>query len=177
MNCIQQTKPACRLVAGVLWASFPGVGTAQVSPDEAVSTSNVAPDEPSLIDRESLEAFLDPLVDRCLDKFHVPGVVVVVVQDGQMVIAKGYGYADVGKKIPVDPVTTLFRVASVSKPFTATAVMQLAARGLISLQDDVTVMPGEQDRAAFEPCWCMAAETDSATLRQPFWRLRVRSVS
>ena len=56
-----------------------------------------------------------------LDKFHLPVVVVVVVQAGETVIAKGYGYADLEKKTAVDPDKTLFRVASVSEPFAATA--------------------------------------------------------
>ena len=138
MICMLRAKVSGRLITRMFAMALPAVCVAQVPADEALSTSRVILAEPSLIDRESLEAFLDPLVARCLDKFHVPGVVVVLVQDGQTVIAKGYGYADVGKKIPVDPGRTLFRVASVSKSFTATAVMQLAERGLIDLQDDVT---------------------------------------
>ena len=136
--CMLRAKVSGRLITRMFAMALPAVCVAQVPPDEALSASRSILDDPSLIDRESLEAFLDPLVARCLDKFHVPGVVVVVVQDGQTVIAKGYGYADVGKKIPVDPDKTLFRVASVSKPFTATAVMQLAERGSLNLQDDVT---------------------------------------
>ncbi|MCH7591964.1 MAG: hypothetical protein IH989_04170 [Planctomycetes bacterium] len=73
MNCIQQTRIPCRIVVGLFWASLTGVCGAQVPPTDAVSTSHVTLAEPSLIDRESLEAFLDPLVGRCLDKFHVPG--------------------------------------------------------------------------------------------------------
>ena len=138
MICILRAKVSGRLITRMFAMALPAVCVAQVQPDKALSSSRVILAESSLIDRDSLEAFLDPLVARCLDKFHVPGAVVVVVQDGQTVIAKGYGYADVGKKIPVDPDKTLFRVASVSKPFTATAVMQLVERGSINLQDYVT---------------------------------------
>ena len=114
------------------------IGVAQTAQDHSESSSAATREAPTPIDADTLEAFLDPLVARCLDRFHVPGVVVVVVHEAQTVIAKGYGYADFEKKTPVDPDKTLFRVASVSKPFTATAIMQLAERGSISLQDHVT---------------------------------------
>ncbi len=62
---------------------------------------------------------------------------VVVVKDGQVLLAKGYGYADVEKRIPVDAEHTLFRPGSVTKLFTWTAVMQLVEQGKIDLQADV----------------------------------------
>lgn len=67
----------------------------------------------------------------------VPGAVFVVVKDGKVLLQKGYGYADVEKKIPVDPEKTLFRIASVSKVFTAAAVMQLVEQGKMELNRDV----------------------------------------
>ncbi|MFM8534416.1 MAG: serine hydrolase domain-containing protein, partial [Acidimicrobiia bacterium] len=59
----------------------------------------------------------------------VAGAVVTIVKDGKVLVVKGYGYADVKKRSPVDPQTTLFRQASVSKLFTATAVMQWVEAG------------------------------------------------
>ena len=67
----------------------------------------------------------------------VAGAVVTIVKDGKVLVAKGYGYADVKKRTPVDPQTTLFRQASVSKLFTATAVMQLVEAGRLDLDKDV----------------------------------------
>ena len=60
-----------------------------------------------------------------------------MVKDGQVLLQKGYGYADVEKKMPVDPEQTLFRPGSVSKLFTWTAVMQLVERGKLDLDADV----------------------------------------
>jgi len=63
--------------------------------------------------------------------------VVVVVKDGKTIFTKGYGYGDIEKKTPVVPNKTIFRIGSITKVFTATAVMQLADRGKISLEDDI----------------------------------------
>ena len=89
------------------------------------------------IDPQELEAFLDNLMAAEMAEQHIPGAVVAVVQDGSLLLAKGYGYADLEGQIPVDPERTLFRVGSVSKLFTWTAVMQLLEQGKLSLDTDV----------------------------------------
>jgi CubicO group peptidase (beta-lactamase class C family) len=53
-----------------------------------------------------------------IERGDVAGGVVAIVKDGALVFAKGYGYADVAKKLPVDAERTLFRPGSVSKLFT-----------------------------------------------------------
>jgi CubicO group peptidase (beta-lactamase class C family) len=68
---------------------------------------------------------------------HIPGAVVSVVKDGQVLFQKGYGFADLEKQIPVDPAETLFRIGSVCKLFVWTAVMQLVEQGKLSLDADV----------------------------------------
>ncbi len=62
---------------------------------------------------------------------------VSVVKDGKVLFAKGYGYSDVEKKVPVSPDTTLFRPGSISKLFTWTSVMQLVEQGKLDLDRDV----------------------------------------
>lgn len=79
----------------------------------------------------------DPIFAEQMAKLHIAGAVVAVVQDGKILFTKGYGYADVEKKTPVVPDKTIFRIGSITKVFTATAVMQLADRGRINLKDDV----------------------------------------
>lgn len=66
-----------------------------------------------------------------------PGVAVAVVHAGRVVCAKGYGMADVEKQSPMTPATRV-RLASVTKSFTAIAVLQLADRGALTLSDPVT---------------------------------------
>ncbi|MFK0522451.1 serine hydrolase [Paenibacillus illinoisensis] len=85
---------------------------------------------------ESAEAFLDTFFDSAEAKAQYVGASVVVVKDGQVLAEKGYGYADQESKTPVDPKSTAFRVASVSKTFTAAAVMQLVEQGKVDLQAD-----------------------------------------
>ncbi len=84
-----------------------------------------------------VEAWLDGLVPNALHAGDVAGAVVAVVKGDQVLLEKGYGYADYDKRVPVDPKGTLFRWGSVSKLFTWTAVMQLVEQGKIDLDTDV----------------------------------------
>ena len=67
----------------------------------------------------------------------LPGIVVGVVADQQLVWAQGFGFANVAEKRPMTPATK-FRMASHSKLFTATAIMQLREQGKIRLDDPVS---------------------------------------
>lgn len=70
-----------------------------------------------------------------------PGASVLVIRDGRVTYMKGYGLADVAKRIPVTPETN-FRLASLSKQFTAMAIMQLVADGKIRFDDSLaTLLP------------------------------------
>ena len=86
---------------------------------------------------KELEEFLAAHLAEQMSAWHVPGVVLVVVKDGKIFFAQGYGYADAEGKLPIVPERTVFRVGSVSKVFTATAVMQCAERGKLDLHGDV----------------------------------------
>jgi CubicO group peptidase (beta-lactamase class C family) len=84
-----------------------------------------------------VDAYVDGLVPYALRRADMAGAVVVVVKDGQVLFQKGYGVADVKTGRPVDPNTTMFRPASISKLFTWTAVMQLVEQGRLDLDRDV----------------------------------------
>jgi hypothetical protein len=86
---------------------------------------------------QEMEAFLDDFFEAKMAELLIPGAAIIVVQDGQVFLTKGYGYADVARQTPVDPAKTAFRAGSISKLFTWTAVMQLAERGLLDLDADV----------------------------------------
>jgi CubicO group peptidase (beta-lactamase class C family) len=86
-----------------------------------------------------LENFFDGLMTDHLRSNHVAGAVVAVVKDGKPVFSKGYGYADYAHKRPVSPDSTLFRIGSISKTFTWTAVMQLVQQGKLDLDEDVNI--------------------------------------
>lgn len=89
------------------------------------------------LDKADVEAWLDGFLPYALEKGKIPGAVVVVVNGDGTVLQKGYGYADVAKRTPVSPETTLFRPGSVSKLFTWTAVMQQVEAGKLDLDKDV----------------------------------------
>ncbi len=88
-------------------------------------------------DPSELETFLDAFFAEQMEALHIPGAVVVFVKDGEVFLAKGYGFADLENQIPVDPDQTLFRAGSVSKLFAATAIMQLAEQGRLIMDDPV----------------------------------------
>ncbi|MGL5930811.1 MAG: serine hydrolase, partial [Dermatophilaceae bacterium] len=90
--------------------------------------------------RADVDAWLDEVVPAALDSADVAGAGVAVVHDGQVLTTRGFGAADTGDgraPVPVDPKDTLFRVGSVSKLFTATAVMQLVEAGRVDLDTEV----------------------------------------
>jgi CubicO group peptidase (beta-lactamase class C family) len=89
------------------------------------------------IDPKALETLVDGVMTAEMAKQQIPGAAFVLVEDGRVVLAKGYGLADVEKKKPVDPAKTIFPIASITKVFTATAVVQLADRGKLDLDADV----------------------------------------
>jgi CubicO group peptidase (beta-lactamase class C family) len=86
---------------------------------------------------DDVGAFMDGLVPYGIEHGDVAGGVVVIVKDGKILFAKGYGFADVAKRAPVIPDQTLFRPGSVSKLFTWTAVMQQVEAGKLDLDTDV----------------------------------------
>ena len=65
-----------------------------------------------------------------------PGIAVLVVHEGNVLLRRGYGMANLEHKIPITP-TTVFDIASVSKQFTGMAIAMLIDQGLISGTDDI----------------------------------------
>lgn len=97
--------------------------------------SSVATRRP--LERRDVEAWLDGYMPYALQRGDIAGAVVVVVKDGQVLLKKGYGFADVATRRPVDPDSTAFRPGSVSKLITWTAVMQQVEEGRIDLDRDI----------------------------------------
>ncbi|GAA1403653.1 serine hydrolase [Pseudonocardia kongjuensis] len=84
--------------------------------------------------RADVDAWLDGLLPAALERSGIAGAAVAVVHDGEVLTARGFGHAG---SAPVDPDRTLFRVGSVSKVVTATAVLQQVEQGRIDLDADV----------------------------------------
>jgi N-acyl-D-amino-acid deacylase len=81
-------------------------------------------------------AAYDDLMSAFMRKHDPPGAALAVTYHGRLVYARGFGFADLEKKEPVRP-ASLFRIASLSKPFTATAVMHLVEKGKLKLDERV----------------------------------------
>jgi CubicO group peptidase (beta-lactamase class C family) len=113
------------------------VASSPPAPEPNVTSAEVQNSDTKPLTREDAEAWLDGFLPYALATGDVAGAVVVVVKDGATLLQKGYGYADVESRKPVDPATTLFRPGSISKLTTWTAVMQLVEQGKLDLDADV----------------------------------------
>ncbi len=113
-------------------AAAPAAPQASPLPAAPAATPAGAP-----LTAEDLDTWLDGYLPYALRVDDIAGAVVVVVKDGAVVTERGYGFADVAKRTPVDPQLTLFRPGSVSKLFTWTAVMQQVEQGRIDLDADI----------------------------------------
>jgi CubicO group peptidase (beta-lactamase class C family) len=97
------------------------------------------PGAAAVLTRQDIDSWLGGYMPFALERGDLAGAVVVVVKDGKVLTQRGFGYADLAKRTPVDPDRTLFRPGSVSKLFTWTAVMQQVEAGKIDLDKDVNV--------------------------------------
>lgn len=111
--------------------SLAGAVPAQDSP--APSDGASGPTDPV-----EIEAFFDGWITRALEEEDVPGASLAVVRDGEVLVAKGYGSANVADDRPADG-DTLFRIGSISKVLTWIAVQQLVDEGALDLDQDVNV--------------------------------------
>ena len=98
-------------------------------------TAPATPTPPEMTTAD-VEAFLDGYLPGALNTAKIPGAVVSVVKDGEVVTVRGYGYTDVEAKTPVTK-DTLFRVGSVSKIPTTIAALQLVEQGKLDLDADI----------------------------------------
>lgn len=130
---------SCRLLGLGLFAALtalsPGVA-ARAPAAPLAKTQAIVPLAPAMT-KADVDAWLDGYMPYALKRGDAAGAVVVVVKDGKVLTQRGFGYADVGARRPVDPETTLFKQASVSKLITWTAVMQLVEQGKIDLDRDI----------------------------------------
>jgi CubicO group peptidase (beta-lactamase class C family) len=131
----RRVRPAPRpaAVAPPAAAATPATAPATIVPPPA-PVAGVAP-----LPAPQLEAFVDGVVRRAMSRDHIAGVTISVVQNGQVVLKKGYGFANLGQHKAVDPDKTLFRVASISKTFTWIALMNEIEAGRMRLDGPVNL--------------------------------------
>lgn len=105
---------------------LPGLIAILLSPAPAVHAAGL----------DGIEAVVDAAMAAGMKEEQIPGAAIIVVRDGAVVFAKGYGKADLESGRPFSPDGTIFPIASVSKLFTATALMQLVDSGAVELAAD-----------------------------------------
>lgn len=88
-------------------------------------------------DSQALESYMDGLIQTYMKENNIAGATLGIVKDGDAILLKGYGYADIEAQVEVDPQETLFRIGSISKMFVWTAIMQLAEEGKLDLETDI----------------------------------------
>ncbi len=111
---------------------------------------------------ESEQAAIHALARGFMDQFSVPGLSVAIARRGKLVLRQGFGLADKEAGTPVTP-DHLFRIASVSKPLTATAIFSLIDQGHLGLDDRVF---GGQGRLKFDFGKAHPAKIEEITVRQ-----------
>ncbi|HEY1190620.1 MAG TPA: serine hydrolase domain-containing protein [Gemmata sp.] len=140
-------------LASVALASAGGLRPAPGAESEVQATGTADP---------NLSPF-DTLFTSFLPEHKIPGAAVAVTRSGKLVYARGFGLADAEKKAPVRP-DALFRIASVSKPVTAVAVLMLVERKKLKLDDPVLkyvkLKPAPANGADVDARW------DKVTVRQ-----------
>lgn len=124
------------------------------APSPAVSTSEkpipITPSQSAHpLEKVDLEAFFDGILPIQLERADIAGATVLVMKDGQLLLKKGYGYSDLSKKKLVDPDSSMFRLASISKLFTWISVMQLVEQGKLNIDTDVNQYLDFQIKPAF----------------------------
>lgn len=103
------------------------------APAQQQSATSTAPE----LTAESIQRFFDAAFATQIQDHRIVGAVVSVVHKGEVAHSSGYGWADLETRTPADPVDSLFRIASISKPFVWTAIMQLVEDGRLGLDDNV----------------------------------------
>ncbi|MDO9336357.1 MAG: serine hydrolase domain-containing protein [Caulobacter sp.] len=126
-------------------AARPRVAPAGAALPAAPVANVVAPVAP--IDPAQLEAFVDGVVTTSMARDHIAGVTVSIVQNGQVVMKKGYGFDRLGERPRrVDPDRSLFRLASISKTFTWISVMRQVEAGRMRLDAPINLYLPEAAR-------------------------------
>lgn len=130
---------ACCVVLGI--APIGAEALAQPQTTDAAMTDRNGPAS-SLPDRDALKHFVDSVVKAEMEEHRIAGAVVAIVSPEDVLLLQGYGFADAETRETVVASRHLFRVASVTKLFTATAIMQLVEDGRVDLDANVRTYLG-----------------------------------
>ena len=161
------TRRGAALVVVALLASLSLLTACGLTSSSAGLPPREPPSGEHQLTAEDVNAWLDGKLPDALKNEDIPGAVVSVVKDGQVVTTRGYGWADTGasggQPVAVDPQKSLFRVASISKIPTSIAAMQLVEQGKVDLDADISAyLDFEIERRFDEPLTLRHLLTHSA---------------
>lgn len=94
------------------------------------------------VNESEVSDFVNQIVTQQLEDHNIAGASVAIVKDGQLIFAEGFGYSDASLNLEADS-NTMFRIGSITKLFTWTALMQLVEKGDVSLEEDITKYLGD----------------------------------
>jgi len=121
----------------LLLGATAGATARQAEPAPVPASGATAPSDTDAAPDGAFAAYVDGLAAATLAREDLAGLVVSVVRDDRMLLARGYGMATFDPPRPVEPEATMFRIGSVAKTFTYTAAMQLVSEGRLALDDAV----------------------------------------
>lgn len=135
-NIMRTLLPAVILLSLLLTAcgqTKKNTDTPTVKPEKKTVTDFIVEGETG----KKLDTLLTPAIQKVLTSHAVPGMAIGVVYQNKIVYAKGFGYKNISAKEPVT-MSSIFHMASISKPFSAAAIMQLVEQGKIDLDAPLT---------------------------------------
>jgi len=94
------------------------------------------PTTPSGIPLAEIERRIETLVEDYMHE-STPGAAIVIVQNGEIIFSQGYGTAEFGRQVQIDPAATVFEYGSIAKLFVYVSVMQLVEQGRLDLDADI----------------------------------------
>ena len=102
----------------------------------SIFTSPAIASDAVSLSHEGLQNYFRSNIPALMEAMKIPGVAIVVVKGNAIIYSEGFGYGDIVRKSRIDPETSLFRIGSVTKPFTATAILQLVEQQKLKLSDN-----------------------------------------
>jgi CubicO group peptidase (beta-lactamase class C family) len=121
---------------GIGWMTTPGENDALMASGQTPSVDDSASASPTERDTVAPAERVDAYLNAEISRQRIPGLALAVVKDGRLVLAKGYGLASVELNVPVTP-ETVFEIGSLTKQFTATAIMMLVEQGKLGLDEKI----------------------------------------
>lgn len=143
----------------------------------ALLVGSIAPLSTRAQEARALTSYIDSVAQAAVAEHRVAGVSVAVAKNGRIVLAKGYGFADLENDVPATA-ETVYRIGSITKQFTSAAIMRLMEQGKLTLDDTIQKFlpqfPTQGHRVTVRQLLNHTSGIKSYTSLGPKWQRRVR---